>query len=62
MFDYMNGFMMNMYFNNIKNKGKNINKYKNMYAYYPFILLVLSVIIVSLVYVCGKIKMKSKKI
>ena len=29
MFDYTNGFMMNMYFNNIKNKGKNINKYKN---------------------------------
>ncbi len=39
-----------------------INKYKNMYAYSPFILLVLSVIIVSFVYVCGKIKMKSKKI
>ena len=38
-----------------------INKYKNMYAYSPFILLVTSVIIVSFVYICGKIKEKSQK-
>lgn len=39
-----------------------INKYKNIYAYSPFILLVLSVIIVSFVFICGKIKMKTKNI
>lgn len=35
-----------------------INKYKNLYAYMPFTLLLASIIIVSFIYLCGKLLYK----